>query len=89
MKNNDGFDYFYQEQSDQFSFYRIPKSLFIEDRFRGISTDAKVLYGLLLIVYLFLSKINGLMSKEESILFIPSGIYNYRWVVEIRRPLGY
>lgn len=48
MKNNDGFDYFYQEQTDQFSFYRIPKSLFIEDRFRGISTDAKVLYGLLL-----------------------------------------
>lgn len=48
MKNNDGFDYFYQEQSDQFSFYRIPKSLFIENRFRGISTDAKVLYGLLL-----------------------------------------
>lgn len=48
MKNNDAFDYFYQEQSDQFSFYRIPKSLFIEDRFRGISTDAKVLYGLLL-----------------------------------------
>ena len=42
------FDYFYEEQSDQFSFYRIPKSLFIEERFQGISTDAKVLYGLLL-----------------------------------------
>lgn len=42
------YDYFYEEQSDQFSFYKIPKSLFTEQRFQGISTDAKVLYGLLL-----------------------------------------
>lgn len=42
------FDYFYEEQADQFSFYRIPKSLFTNNAFQGISTDAKVLYGLLL-----------------------------------------
>lgn len=42
------YDYFYEEQSGQFAFYRIPKSLFTDQRFRGISTTAKVLYGLLL-----------------------------------------
>lgn len=42
------YDYFYEEQSEQFAFYRIPKVLFTDERFRGISTPAKVLYGLLL-----------------------------------------
>ena len=42
------YDYFYEEQSEQFAFYRIPKSLFTEKRFKGISTATKVLYGLLL-----------------------------------------
>ncbi len=43
-----GFDYFYEEQSQQFAFYRIPKVLFTDARFQGISTEGKVLYGLLL-----------------------------------------
>ena len=63
------FDYFYEEQSDQFSFYRIPKSLFIEDRFRGISTDAKVLYGLLLDRN-SLSKKNGWLDEQGRVYII-------------------
>ncbi|MDD7419903.1 MAG: DUF6017 domain-containing protein [Ruminococcus sp.] len=43
-----GFDYFYGQQSQQFAFYRIPRVLFTDNRFRKISTDGKVLYGLLL-----------------------------------------
>ena len=39
-----GFDYFYEEQSQQFAFYRIPKVLFTDARFQGISTEGKVLY---------------------------------------------
>ena len=35
-------------QAEQFSFYRIPKALFTEPNFRELSTDAKVLYGILL-----------------------------------------
>ena len=31
-----------------FSFYRIPKALFTDARIRGISAEAKILYGLLL-----------------------------------------
>ena len=42
------FDYFYTEQSNQFAFYRIPKVLIVEDYFREMSTEAKLLYGLLL-----------------------------------------
>lgn len=43
-----GFDYFYGQQSEQFSFYRVPKVLFSNDKFWNISTDAKLLYGILL-----------------------------------------
>ena len=42
------FDYFYREQSDQYTFYRIPKILIVEDCFQELSTNAKLLYGLLL-----------------------------------------
>ena len=42
------FDYFYKEQSDQYAFYRIPKALIVEAYFQDMSTDAKLLYGLLL-----------------------------------------
>ena len=41
-------DYFYGPQAEQFTFYRIPKVLFQEERFRSLSTDAKMLYGILL-----------------------------------------
>lgn len=42
------YGYFYGAQAEQFSFYRIPKALFTEPNFRELSTDAKVLYGILL-----------------------------------------
>ena len=42
------FDYFYGSQAEQFSFYRIPKVLFTDPQFKPLSTDAKVLYGILL-----------------------------------------
>ena len=43
-----GFSYFYEQEADMFSFYRIPKLLFTDERFKELSTDAKVLYGLML-----------------------------------------
>lgn len=42
------FDYFYGAQAEQFSFYRLPKLLITDKRFRGISSDAKILYGVML-----------------------------------------
>ena len=41
-------DYFYGGQADLFSFYRLPKALFVDPRFRGISAESKILHGLLL-----------------------------------------
>ena len=41
-------DYFYGPQADLFSFYRLPKALFVDPRFRGIFSESKILYGLLL-----------------------------------------
>lgn len=42
------FEYFYGEESEQFSFYRIPRCLIQDTIFKGVSTDAKLLYGLML-----------------------------------------
>ena len=41
-------DYYYGNEAEQYSFYRIPKVLFTDSRFKGLSVEAKVLYGLLL-----------------------------------------
>ena len=42
------FEYFYGRECEQFTFFRIPKVLFVDKRFKDMSTDAKVLYGLML-----------------------------------------
>ena len=42
------FNYFYGTEADQFSFYRIPKALFTDSYFKDLSSDAKILYGLML-----------------------------------------
>ena len=42
------FDYYYGSEAEQFAFYRIPKVLFEAEGVKDISTDAKVLYGLML-----------------------------------------
>ena len=48
MEQKVSFDYFYGTQADQYSFYRIPKALFQDEYFRNLSSDAKILYGLML-----------------------------------------
>ena len=42
------FGYFYGSQSEAFSFFRIPRELIKNERFKKVSTDAKLLYGLML-----------------------------------------
>ena len=41
-------EYFYGSEAEQYSFYRIPKTLFTDRRYKGVSMEAKVLYGLML-----------------------------------------
>lgn len=42
------FDYYYGIEAEQFSFYRIPRTLVKDKRFKGLSSDAKLLYGMML-----------------------------------------
>lgn len=63
------YDYFYEEQSEQFVFYKVPKILCTEAEFRELSSDAKLLYGLLL-DRVTLSKRNGWFDSEGRIYVI-------------------
>jgi len=42
------FDYFYGDQSEAFAFYRTPKVFYTDEKFRTLSSDAKILYGIML-----------------------------------------
>lgn len=42
------FDYFTAAETEQYTFYRIPKALFTESHFQELSCEAKVLYGMML-----------------------------------------
>lgn len=44
MDENTKFDYYYGIEADQFSFYRVPRLLIKDERFKGLSSDAKLLY---------------------------------------------
>lgn len=63
MEQKIRFDYFYGKEADTFTFYRIPKLLFTEPMFKGLSSEAKILYGLLL-DRMSLSIKNGWFDEE-------------------------
>ena len=48
MGETNYFEYYYGIEAEQFSFYRIPRLLIKDKRFKGLSSDAKLLYGLML-----------------------------------------
>ena len=60
------FPFHYGGEAESYSFYRVPKILFTEKDFRGLSTDAKLLYGLLL-DRMQLSMKNSWMDKEGKV----------------------
>jgi hypothetical protein len=64
-----GFEYFRSEEAEQFSFFRIPKALFTEKEFDGLSTDAKLLYGILL-DRISLSRKNGWIDKDGYVYIV-------------------
>ena len=63
------FDYFFGQQAEMFTFYRVPKVLFTEDCFWNVSTDAKLLYGILL-DRMNLSARNGWLDEEGRVFII-------------------
>ena len=62
-------DYFYGQSGELFSYFRIPKALFQDSRFRQLSTDARTLYGILL-DRMSLSVKNGWMDKQGRVYII-------------------
>lgn len=42
------FDYFYNRDGERFSYYMLPKILVTDERFKNLSSDAKILYSCLL-----------------------------------------
>lgn len=74
------FDYFYGGQSDTFSYYRIPRLLITGSQFKSLSTDAKLLYGLLL-DRMGLSSRNGWYDGSGR-------VYIYYALEEIQRDLN-
>ena len=72
--------YYYGDESNQFSFFRIPRQLITGERFKHISTDAKLLYGLLL-DRMGLSEQNGWYDEDGR-------VYIYYTLREIQRNLS-
>ena len=66
------FPYYYGYESEQFAFYRIPKLLVTDERFQGLSTDAKLLYGLML-DRMSLSLKNGWLDEQGRVyIYFPA-----------------
>ena len=63
------FDYFYGQSGEMFSYFRVPKILFRDIRFKDLSTDAKTLYGILL-DRMSLSVKNGWLDGQRRVYII-------------------
>ena len=64
------FDFYYGVEAEQFTFIRVPKVLFTDkEHFGNLSSDAKILYGLLL-ERMSLSRKNNWIDKENRVYII-------------------
>lgn len=59
-------DFYYGKEADQFTFYRLPKVLITDKRFKELSDSAKLLYGLML-DRMSLSVRNGWFDEKERV----------------------
>ncbi len=62
--SREDFGYYYGIEAEQYSFYRLPRLLIKDRRFSGLSSDAKLLYGLML-DRMSLSMKNGWFDGEN------------------------
>lgn len=64
--------YYYGHEAKQYAFYRIPKLLMTDERFKGLSSDAKLLYGMML-DRMSLSIKNGWVDEENRVyIYFPN-----------------
>ena len=80
MPDSMQFEYFFGEESTQFSFFKVPCQLITGPQFRQLSNDAKLLYAMLL-DRMSLSARNGWYDDQGR-------VYIYYTVDEIRRDLN-
>ena len=73
-------DYYYGIEAEQFSFYRIPRLLIKGEQFKSLSSDSKLLYGLML-DRMALSMKNGWLDEENR-------VYIHYTLDEIMEDLG-
>ena len=73
-------EYYYENEAEQYLFYRVPQMLFTDKRFSKISSDAKLLYSLFL-NRMSLSSKNGMVDEEKR-------VYIYFSVEEIMEVFG-
>ena len=69
MADKHEFDYFYGSQSEQFSFFRLPKVIVRDEKFKKLSSDAKILYGIML-DRMSLSRENRWFDKDNRVYII-------------------
>ena len=76
-------DFYYGKESEQFTFYRLPKALITDERFKGITNNAKLLYGLML-DRMSLSKKRGWLDEENKV-FIKYSLNNIEEDLNVSR----
>lgn len=69
MNNEIEFGYYYGAEAEQFAFFRIPKMLFTDSTFSGVSVEAKLLYGMML-DRMSLSMKNKWLDEENRVYII-------------------
>lgn len=63
------FSYFYGQESEQFTFLRIPKVIFTQEPFIALSWEARIIYSLML-ERMGLSQKNGWFDDENRVFII-------------------
>jgi len=63
------YGYYYGNEADQYTFYRLPKALFTADRYKDLTDGAKILYGLML-DRMGLSVKNGWTDEQNRVYII-------------------
>ena len=72
--------YFKKNKAENYVFYKVPKALF-EGKYESVSTDAKMLYGLLL-DRMYLSVKNGWIDKQGR-------VYQYFTIKSVQEKLHF
>ena len=75
------YDCYYGSEADQYTFYRLPKALFTDSRYKNLSDGAKILYGLML-DRMALSMKNGWLDERNRVYIFYTG--RFTGIYELR-----